>query len=438
MRTLDIVGTAIGNAFRSVTRTVLTILAIFIGAFTLTITNGLGTGINQYIDDTVATFGAADVMTVRLQSDESATDDGPTEYDPDAMTGQIGPAAGGPVGGGALSVLTQDDLDVIAGTEGIERVEAVRPLSVAYIQNGEGTPYRIGANTIVPGQSVQLAAGDLPDAEADAYELALPVDYVDALGYDDADEAVGSTVAVGVSDPTGGMHTVEATVTGVTEETFTLGATGGSLTPNTALEDEIFTLGQTGLQDDQRDRFTQARAWFDADATPEEVAAVQDRLDDAGFASTTVEQQLGAFRTVIDGIVLVLNAFAVIALLAASFGIVNTLFMSVQERTREIGLMKAMGMGSGRIFGLFSLEAVFIGFLGSALGVVLGMLAGGVASNALSGTLLADLPGLQLIAFDATSIVTVVVLVMAIAFLAGTLPAARAARKDPVESLRYE
>jgi putative ABC transport system permease protein len=117
---------------------------------------------------------------------------------------------------------------------------------------------------------------------------------------------------------------------------------------------------------------------------------------------------------------------------------VNTLFMSVQERTREIGLMKAMGMGSGRIFGLFSLEAVFIGFLGSALGVVLGMLAGGVASNALSGTLLADLPGLQLIAFDATSIVTVVVLVMAIAFLAGTLPAARAARKDPVESLRYE
>ena len=82
------------------------------------------------------------------------------------------------------------------------------------------------------------------------------------------------------------------------------------------------------------------------------------------------------FKTVIDGIVLVLNAFAIIALLAASFGIVNTLFMSVQERTREIGLMKAMGMGNGRVFSLFSIEAAFIGFLGSAIGVVIAMLAG--------------------------------------------------------------
>ena len=102
----------------------------------------------------------------------------------------------------------------------------------------------------------------------------------------------------------------------------------------------------------------------------------------------------------IDGIVLVLNAFAVIALLAASFGIVNTLLMSVQERTREIGLMKAMGMGSGRVFGLFSLEAVFIGFLGSAIGAAVGIVVGTAVSSALSGALLSNLPGLTLIAFD--------------------------------------
>ena len=119
------------------------------------------------------------------------------------------------------------------------------------------------------------------------------------------------------------------------------------------------------------------------------------------------------FKTVIDGIVLVLNAFAIIALLAASFGIVNTLFMSVQERTREIGLMKAMGMGNGRVFSLFSLEAAFIGFLGSAIGVVIAMLAGSALSSALSGSLLADLPGLTLIAFDPVSIVGIILVVMA-------------------------
>ena len=65
---------------------------------------------------------------------------------------------------------------------------------------------------------------------------------------------------------------------------------------------------------------------------------------------------------------LVLNGFAVIALIAAGIGIVNTLFMAVQERTREVGLMKAMGMSSGRVFSLFSLEAVVIGLIGSAIG----------------------------------------------------------------------
>lgn len=158
----------------------------------------------------------------------------------------------------------------------------------------------------------------------------------------------------------------------------------------------------------------------------------------AGYTSTTVADQLGTFKSVIDAIVLVLNTFAIIALLAAGFGIVNTLLMSVQERTREIGLMKAMGMGSGKIFGLFSFEAVFIGFLGSAIGVGIGMIAGTLVGNALGSSLFADLSGLTLIAFDPASVAAIILIVMAIAPLAGTLPAARAARADPIESLRYE
>ena len=89
MKSIDLVGSAVGNTFRSKTRTTLTILAIFVGAFTLTITNGLGTGINRYIDDTVAAMGADDVMTITKVA-ENATDagDGPREYDPDAIAGE--------------------------------------------------------------------------------------------------------------------------------------------------------------------------------------------------------------------------------------------------------------------------------------------------------------------------------------------------------------
>ena len=148
--------------------------------------------------------------------------------------------------------------------------------------------------------------------------------------------------------------------------------------------------------------------------------------------------QIGTFQSVIDGIILVLNAFAVIALLAAGFGIINTLLMSVQERTREIGLMKAMGMSGGRIFALFSTEAVFIGFLGSAIGAGVAMLVGGIISQVLADGLLADLAGLQILTFTPGAIVTVLLLVMGIAFIAAVLPASRAARQSPIDSLRYE
>ena len=90
------------------------------------------------------------------------------------------------------------------------------------------------------------------------------------------------------------------------------------------------------------------------------------------------------FRAVINAVVWILNACAVIALVAAGLGIVNTLLMSVQERTREIGLMKAVGMSGGRVFCLFSLEAVFIGFLGAVVGAVTGVVGGSALSGALA------------------------------------------------------
>jgi putative ABC transport system permease protein len=112
--------------------------------------------------------------------------------------------------------------------------------------------------------------------------------------------------------------------------------------------------------------------------------------------------------------------------------------MSVQERTREIGLMKAMGMSNARIFALFSTEAVFIGFLGSAIGAAIAIAVGAVVSRVLANGLLADLEGLRILIFTPASIAGVLALVMGIAFLAAVLPASRAARQSPIDSLRYE
>ncbi|HYJ50416.1 MAG TPA: ABC transporter permease [Microbacterium sp.] len=434
MRTVDLIGSAVSNTFRSKTRTILTILAIFVGAFTLTLTSGLGTGINAYINDTVTSIGAADVMTV-TKTQESATGvaaNGPVEYNPDAIaSGQPGPP------GSTVVALTPIDLDTIAGIEGVNDVVPTRSISPDYIQAGDGTKYVIGVGSLIAGQSIQLEAGTEPDDSATDLQLVLPVSFVEPMGLGLAESAIGGTVSIAIMDAARTQHVIDATIVGVSEEGLA-SPTGASLVPNTALNDELFDTENIGVPADEVQRYAQASVFFDTAATDDEISALKDRLTDAGYTGSTVADQLGMFKTVIDGIVLVLNAFAIIALLAASFGIVNTLYMSVQERTREIGLMKAMGMGNGRVFSLFSLEAAFIGFLGSAIGVVIAMLVGSGVSSALSGSLLADLPGLTLIAFDPVSIAAIIVVVMAIAFLAGTLPAARAARADPVDSLRYE
>ena len=100
--------------------------------------------------------------------------------------------------------------------------------------------------------------------------------------------------------------------------------------------------------------------------------------------------------------------------------------------------MKAMGMNSRRVFLLFSLEAVMIGFWGSLIGVAVAELIGHLADHIVSNGLLSGLPGLQLLAFPAANVAKVMLLIMGIAFLAGTLPAWRAARQNPIDALRYE
>ncbi len=433
MKTTDLVATAAANTFRSKTRTILTVLAIFVGAFTLTLTNGLGTGINRFIDDTVSSIGAADVLTVTKTATGAAASGEPQKYDPEAVSA-ANTNPGRPGATATVSALTDADIQTLEALPGVTAVTPAKAVQIDYVQVDGGERYVASAGSLIGGQTPQLAAGSAPDGAADALQTAIPESLVTPLGFASDADAVGATLTIAVSDPVRSPHLVEATITGVTEGAF---ASTTSLTTNPALEDALFTAQNTGVPSDQLDRYASASVTLSS-ATAQEVDDVKTALTDAGYTGQSVSDQLGTFKAVIDGIVLVLNAFAVIALLAASFGIVNTLLMSVQERTREIGLMKAMGMGSGRVFSLFSLEAVMLGLLGSLIGAVIAIGVGTAVSAQLGQTLFSDLPGLQLIAFDPVSIVVTTVAIMGIAFLAGSLPAARAARADPVESLRYE
>ncbi|CAM3729822.1 ABC transporter permease [Micrococcus flavus] len=428
MKALDLAGTAVTNTLRSKLRTFLTVIAIVIGAFTLTLTSGLGTGINKYVDTMVEGFGAPDELTVSKQADGPSLAPGgePTEYDPDA-------AASGEMFG--MPLLTQDDLDALRATEHVTGVETARLVEPDYIEGADGRKWEVpfmGASFEI--DMLSLAAGRAPAEDGDALEVTVPTDWVESLGGAAPEDVVGQEVTLVASDPLGAQSGVDATVVGVTEPVAS--GSGAGPVPSPELEQRLHDVTTQGLPEEQRNTYFQAIVTVEG--MPENEAAVKAALADRGYQAQTLEDQLGVVRGIIDAVTWVLNGFALIALLAASFGIINTLLMAVQERTREIGLMKALGMTGGRIFGLFTLEAVVIGLLGSLIGVGLGVAVGLVANQVLTQGVLSGVTGLVLFAVNPWALLLIIGLIVAIAFLAGTLPAARAARKDPIEALRHE
>lgn len=431
MNLLEIIRTATANTFRSRLRTTLTVLAIFVGAFTLSLTNGVGTGINAYIDSQVSSMGASDVMIINKDAPGAvdmfgASSDGPTVHDPDRVSALSSD-------GMRIEVLTDHDLKALLDIDGITRVEPFVSVTTDFIARGDGTRYDFTVNPGGAGLNLDIVAGR-PLREDDEPGLLLPVSFLAALGFADPEAAVGATVAIGVTDVMGNVHVTAADIVGVQEATLF----GAGAIISESLKRELHEQQVSGMPEGYRNVYTMASARFEAAPGALGEEGVKAALQAAGYTGTTLQDQLGVMTTVINAVVGVLNAFGIIALIAAGFGIINTLLMSVQERTREIGLMKSLGMSRRRLFALFSSEAIFIGFLGSALGVVAAIGVGSIVSAYVANGPLAAMAGLRIIAFDPIAIVVVIGLVMTLAFVAGTLPAARAARLDPIDALRYE
>jgi len=429
MKLLDIFQTASANMMRSKLRSFLTIIAIFIGAFTLTLTNGIGAGISSYIDKQLGNLGATDVLEVQAKIDNPLTG-GLQEYNPDRAT------SSGIGGAGALPVLTQKDLDTIRAQEGIKSVEPTIAPTPDYIQGATDKKYSFSMQPFIEGTNFELAAGNPVSASSDTKEILLPVSYIETLGFSSSGTALGQEVTIGITSALGVQQEVRAVVVGIQEETLV--STLGGAVGNPALSNELIRLQQEGLPDAQKQQYISALARVDPNISDQDLQKIKDELDAKGYTAATIDDQIGIFKQVIDAMIMVLNFFAAIALLAASFGIVNTLLMAVQERTKEIGLMKAMGMGSGKVFLLFSIEAVLLGFWGSLLGSLAGIGIGLLANRIASETFLKDLAGFDLTVFSFGSVAVIMLIIMGIAFLAGTLPARRASKKDPIDALRYE
>lgn len=171
---------------------------------------------------------------------------------------------------------------------------------------------------------------------------------------------------------------------------------------------------------------------------PDDAPVVTPKLGNIkGAEVITMGELLGTMMTLMGAAKSLLLSIVLIIIVISALGVLNTVLMSVFERTKEIGVMRATGAGRAHVFGLVWLETLVLAILGGAGGLVVALF-GARLLEGLVKRFLPLAPKGSVVALDPGSFLLVMLFVLGIAVVAGFYPALRAARLRPIEALRRE
>lgn len=451
MKTTDIIRRAGRNLRRAKMRTLLTSIAIAVGGFAIMASLMAGEGARQYIDrlissniDAKAVFVVKDKRLIGAQSGQQAD---LREYNPDSINRY----------GNDYKALTQKDIDKLAARTDLEKVRPVYQLQPKYVSFAakKDKKYSSDVSVFDSALTAEVVAGKQlgKGTELTAGEAVIPESYAETLGQSPA-QMVGKQLTVTVvqmpqkiDEATLGQVFAEKGQAGVNElingkelhKTFTIAAVTRKSADQTQAMRGIGINAKVAreLSDYSTKGTSQYQKYMSATAVAKQDAeAAKKSLEHDGYAAATakdLQQTLFRFVDILQGVVL---GFGALALIVSIFGIVNTQYISVLERTQQIGLMKALGASRRDIGRLFRYEAAWVGLLGGALGV-LGAWGAGVALNPVISEKL-GFGDHKLLVFVPEHAAAVVAGLMLVAIIAGWLPSRKAAKLDPIEALRTE
>lgn len=458
MKTLDIIRRGSRSLRSAKARTILTSLAIAVGGFTLTATLAAGNGVRGYTDRLVkSNFDPAELIVGRDKeigkSGSPSTE--PKEYDDSVASLNIGG------NGSSLQIKQVTDADIVA-LKKISYIGQVREnyqLSPRYLTMPGQKRYTATAEVFNPSQKPELQAGAIP-ASGDIAEgtVAMPEGYITKFGFKNAEDAIGKTITLNVQQPFANTspddllsmirlgvdpntvrpasQDINYKVIAVTKKAAT-SISFGALPVLLSAKDARAVYDYTTKGTPNYGKYIYVYAHIKNGDKQKNIAAAQSDLKTKGYFTQSSKDIQKQITQVVNILQILVGVFGIITLLASIFGIVNTQYISVLERTREIGLMKALGMRSRDVRTLFMLEAGWIGFLGGVIGA-LGAIIAGIPLNPWITKKLDLGKGNNLLIFRPLQILGLITALVIVAMLAGYLPARKAAKLDPIEALRTE
>jgi len=240
--------------------------------------------------------------------------------------------------------------------------------------------------------------------------------------------AVGKTFTIALT-ATGELVEDGAKIESAPVEYTIVGVTPQSKTP--ILYVPIRDLKQLGIQ-----AYSQTKLVVDSQ---DNLVKARKQIEVLGFKTTSVVDTVSQIENLFASLRLLLGVLGVVALSVAALGMLNTLTVSLLERTREVGMMKAIGMKSGEVQDLYLTESMIMGVLGGIGGLTLGFLAGKLVSIVLSTYAVTRGYGVLDITFIPLSfVVLILVISLLVGLLTGIYPAKRATKISALDALRYE
>ncbi len=389
-RSFQIARMAAGALLASPFRTMLTTLGIVIGITAVILLTALGGGVQRQITGQIGSLGA---NTIQINPGVGST--------------------GGPLTVSTASTLTADDVRRVAA---LPAVAAVSPVIQASASFGGRAITLTGVDPAYAAiRTVTLDSGRFV---ATTGEIVLDATVAQALTGTTADAALGRTIT---------LRDTPYTVVGITHVApGGFGPQAQATTSYLHVADAQRIIGTTAVGQ----IVAQAR---DADSVTAATAAITTSLTAAhgseDFSIATQQQLLATATQITSLLTYLLAGIAGISLVVGGIGIMNIMLVSVAERTREIGLRKALGATDGDVLLQFLLEAIFLSLGGGLIGVAAGVGLATLAPQLSSNLPTAITPGAVGLAFGVAT---------AIGIIFGVLPAFRSARLQPVEALRYE